>query len=193
MKLTAMFITGAIALAATQAVFADDTAAPTAFTLMKTGDQYVGVQSKGKVVQIYSEKSVGTLTPNIWYVVYYDPDATLKAVQVKFGGGQEMEVTHPGRFLEMASDDHKPFDMTLLKIDSDHALQIAQSQPVLQNIVLTSSKLSLAHGEMGPVWEVHFWASHNKNVNDNVDIGTITISANDGSIVKNDLHPNSLN
>jgi len=190
MKLNAVFITGAIALAATQLAFADNS---TAFNLMKTGDQFVGVQSRDKIVEIRSEKSVGTLAPNIWYVVYYDPDATLKSVQVKFGGGQEMEVSHPGRIIEMASDEHKPFDMSLLKVDSDRALQIASSQPVLQSIILTASQLTLSHGELGPVWEVHFWASRSKNVNDNVDIGVVTLSADDGSIVKNDLHPNSLN
>src|SRR5580658_1473845 len=137
MKLKGMFITGAIALAATQGAFAD----ATAFNLMKNGDQFVGVQSRDRVVQIRSEQSVGTLVPNVWYVVYYDPDATLKAVQVKFGGGQEMEVTHPGRVIEMMNDQHKPFDMSLLKVDSDRALQIASSQPILQGIIVTSSQL----------------------------------------------------
>ena len=28
-------------------------------------------------------KSIGSLTPNIWYVVFYDPTATLKAVRDK--------------------------------------------------------------------------------------------------------------
>jgi len=32
---------------------------PTAFELIKLGDQYVGVQSKDQVVQIRSDKSVG--------------------------------------------------------------------------------------------------------------------------------------
>ena len=30
--------------------------------------------------------------PNVWYVVYYDPDAVLKAVEVKFGAGKKMDV-----------------------------------------------------------------------------------------------------
>jgi hypothetical protein len=185
-----MFITGAIALAVTQLALADGT---TAFNLMKNGDQYVGTQSRDKVVQIRSEQSVGGVTPNIWYVVYYDPDATLKAVQVKFGGGAEMEVSHPGRILEMASDQHKPFDMSLLKLDSDRAIQIATTQPILQGLYVTSTKLSLDHGELGPVWTVHLWASRDKNANENVDIGTVTVSATDGTIVNNDLHPNSVN
>src|SRR5271167_4845184 len=73
---------------------------PTALDLARRGDQYVGVQSRDKVVQIRSEKSISSLTPNIWYVVYYDPDATFKAVEVKFGGGQELDVSRPWRVLE---------------------------------------------------------------------------------------------
>ena len=53
-------------------------AGPEALELIKLGDPYVGIQSKDKVVQIRSEKSIASLTPDIWYVVYYDPDATLR-------------------------------------------------------------------------------------------------------------------
>ena len=76
------FTVAAMTFAVTQVALAAD---PTAFELIKMGNQYVGVESKDKVVQIRSEKSIGRLVPNIWYVVYYDPDATLKAVEVKFG------------------------------------------------------------------------------------------------------------
>ncbi|MEI9959924.1 MAG: hypothetical protein WDM76_01975 [Limisphaerales bacterium] len=62
------------------------------FELAKKGNDYIGVQSKDKVVQIRSEKSVASLTPNIWYVVYYDPDATFKAIEVKFGAGEKLDV-----------------------------------------------------------------------------------------------------
>ena len=37
----------------------------TAFELIKEGNRYVGEESKDKVVQIRSEKSVGSLTPII--------------------------------------------------------------------------------------------------------------------------------
>jgi hypothetical protein len=93
----------AMTFAVVQAALAAD---PTAFELIKLGDQYVGSQSQDKVVQIRSEKSVGTLTPNIWYVVYYDPDATLKAVEVKFGAGQKLDVSHPLRLLEPVTTGH---------------------------------------------------------------------------------------
>src|SRR5882672_9697830 len=71
----------------------------TAFELAKEGNRFVGEQSKDKVVQIRSDKSVGSLIPSIWYVVYYDPDATLKSVEVKFGAGQKMDVKRPARVL----------------------------------------------------------------------------------------------
>src|SRR5262249_55248706 len=60
----------------------------TAFELISEGNRYVGEQAKDKVVQIRSEKSIGGLTPNIWFVVYYDPTANLKATEVKFGAGK---------------------------------------------------------------------------------------------------------
>src|ERR1700722_5484498 len=67
----------------------------TAYQLIKEGNRYVGGDAKDKVVQIRSEKSIGTLTPNVWYIVYYDPDATFKATEVKFGAGQKMDVKRP--------------------------------------------------------------------------------------------------
>ena len=40
-----------------------------AYDLIKEGNRYVGEQSKDKVVQIRSEKSIGGLTPTVWFVV----------------------------------------------------------------------------------------------------------------------------
>ncbi len=165
---------------------------PTAYELAKLGNQYVGVQSKDKVVQIRSDKSIGSLTPNIWYVVYYDPDASFKSVEVKFGGGQKMDVSHPWRALEMATDEHSVLDQDKLKVDSDKALKIAMDQPLLHNLTLKASKLTLGHGDAGPVWTVQFWAAKLKDPNDNADIGVVVLSATDGSVVKVDLHPNSV-
>jgi len=161
----------------------------TAFQLMKDGDQYLGVQSKGKVVQIRSDKSVASLTPNIWYVVYYDPDATLKAVEVKFGAGQKMKVSHPLRLLEPVTGEEKVLDKSKLAVDSDRALEIAKSQPLLTNLTLRASQFWLLHGETGPVWKIKLWAAKLKNPNAEADIGTVFISPADGSIVKMDLHP----
>jgi hypothetical protein len=164
----------------------------TAYDLIKEGNHFVGDQSKGKVVQIRSEKSIASLTPDIWYVVYYDPDSTLKAVEVKFGAGQKMKVSHPMRLLEPVTGEDKVLDRSRLNVDSDRALKIAKSQPLLNNLTLRASQLWLLHGDTGPVWKVKFWAAKLKHPNDDADIGVVIVSADDGSVVKTDLHPNSV-
>src|SRR5436853_7905394 len=73
----------------------------TAFELAKEADKHVGEDAKGKVVQLRSEKSIGSLTPSIWYVVLHDPDATAKATEIKFGAGQKLSVKRPARVLEL--------------------------------------------------------------------------------------------
>src|SRR5476651_2066327 len=85
-----MLAIAAMIFAVAQMAFA---AEPTAFDLVKLGNDYVGVQSKDKIVEVRSEKSVASLTPNIWHVVYYDPDTTFRAVEVKFGAGQKLGVS----------------------------------------------------------------------------------------------------
>lgn len=165
---------------------------PTAFELAKLGNQYVGVESKDKIVQIRSEKSVGTLVPSIWYVVYYDPDATLKAVEVKFGAGRKLDVSHPLRLLEPITGEDRVLDSAKLKVDSDKALKIASAEPLLKNLKLKAAQLTLRHGDLGPEWRVKLWAAKLKDPNDDADVGVVDISAADGSIVKVDLHPNSV-
>jgi hypothetical protein len=164
-------------------------AEPTAFDLVNKGDQYVGVQSKDKVIQIFSDKSVATLTPNIWHVVYYDPDSTFKTVEVKFGGGEEMEVSHPMRMFPAKSLDM--LDLEKLKVDSDRALKIAASQPLLNALTLRASKLALANTDDGVVWKVELWAAKVGDSTKEADIGSVTISATDKSIVRSDLHPSN--
>jgi hypothetical protein len=188
MKFKFLLITLLLA-AISRAAFADDA---TAFALVKRGDKYVGVQSQDKVVQIRSEKSIGSLTPNIWYVVYYDPDATFKSVQVKFGAGEKMDVSHPWRILEMADDAHTILDPDELKIDSGKAIKIATAQPLLEHLTLKATKLTLGHSDDGPVWRVEIWAAKLKNPADDASVGVVTLSAKDGKIIKADLHPNSV-
>lgn len=165
---------------------------PTAFDLVKAGDQYVGIQSKDKVVQIHSEKSVASLTPDIWFVIYYDPDASFKTVQVKFGAGQEMGVSYPGPFLGMRTDEHKPFDPSGLKVDSDRAIKIALSQPLLKNLKVNATQLWLERGDLGPQWRVKLWAARLDDPYKSARIGIIILSATDGSILQNGLHPGSV-
>jgi hypothetical protein len=94
--------------------------------------------------------------------------------------------------LEQVSDDKKVLDRTKLDVDSDRAINIARAQPVLEHLTLKASQLWLEHGDEGPQWRVKLWAAKLKNPNDNADIGVVIISAADGSVIKTDLHPNSV-
>ena len=163
----------------------------TAYQLIKQGDQYVGIQSKDRVVQIRSDKSVGSLTPDIWYVVYYDPDAMFRAIEVKFGAGEKMDVSRPGRVLELATDDKSPLDGTKFNVDSDRAIKIASSQPLLKNLTLRSTQLWLEHGDLGPQWRVKLWANKLSDPSHGANVGEVTIAAADGAVIKMDLHPDS--
>jgi hypothetical protein len=162
---------------------------PTAFSLMKEGNRYVGEQAKDRVVQVRSEKSVGGLNPTIWYVVYYDPTATFKAVEVKFGGGKMMDVKRPFRVIESVSSSGKEMDKEKLKVDSDKAIGMAVKEPVLENLEVRSVQAKLENSNSGPVWIIKLWASKLKNRNETADLGEITYSADDGKIIKNDIHP----
>jgi len=169
---------------------------PSAFDLIKEGNRYVGEQAKDRVVQIRSEKSVGTLTPNIWYVVYYDPTASLKSVEVKFGAGKMLTVKRPLRLLEPVTGGDQPLDRSKLKIDSNQAIEIARKEPLLQNLKITATRLTLdrvGEGVLGQggtgqgVWKVRLWAAKLRDPSRDADIGEVWVSASDGQVVKNDL------
>ncbi len=171
-------------------------AEPTALELIKEGNRYVGEQSKDKIVQIRSEKSVGTLEPNVWYLVYYDPTATLKAVEVKFGAGKMLSVRRPMRLLEPVTGADRALDHSKLKVDSNQAIKTAADEPLLKNLKLTATQLKLervGEGVLGlgpgdPAWRVRLWAAKLRNPRRDADLGEIWISAADGKVVKNDLH-----
>ena len=176
-------------------------AAPTAFDLIKEGDRFVGEQAKDKVVQIRSDKSVASLTPNVWYIVYYDPTATLKAVEVKFGAGKMRSVKRPMRLLEPVTNSDTPLDRDKLKTDSDQAIEIALAESPLKDIKVTASQLKLervGEGVLGrggpgePVWKVKLWAAKLANPNRNAEIGEVWISAADSKVVKSELHINRI-
>jgi len=160
----------------------------TAFELVAAGNQYVSEASKNHVVQIRSDKSVGSLVPEFWYVVYYDPSATLKAVEVKFGGGKEMEVKRPMRLLEPMRGNQRVLDSDKLKVDSDRALSIALAEPLLKNINLKATQFWLEHGDLGPRWRIRLWASKINNPSKLEDIGEIFVAADSGQVIKDDLH-----
>ena len=161
----------------------------TAFELAKEADKHVGEDAKGKVVQLRSEKSVGSLTPNIWYVVLYDTDATAKATEIKFGAGQKLSVKRPARILEFATRSQLPLDKDKLKIDSDKAIKTATEEPLIKNLKLTATKLVLEKWDTGPVWKVRIWAEKLRDSKRDADLGEVFIDAESGKVVKNDLHP----
>ena len=190
MKLSGGQWLAALLLAGGLSQIASLAAEPTAFELIKEGKRHAGEEAKGRVVQIRSEKSIGTLMPNIWYVVYYDPDATAKATEVKFAAGTKVSVKRPARILEPITRSHRELAKEKLKIDSDKAIQIAKSDPLLKNVTLTNTEMRLERGEgEQPVWKVKLWASKIRKPSETVHIGEIHISAEDGKVVKNDLKP----
>ena len=162
----------------------------TAFELMKEANRYVGEQAKDRVVQIRSEKSIGSLSPTIWYVVFRDPTATFKAVEVKFGGGKMLDVKRPVRAVEFATG-NKPMNRDRLKVDSDKAIKTASSESMLEKLTLKAVQAKLDdNADFGPVWKLKFWAAKLSNPNSQAEIGEIWVSADDGKVVKNDLHIN---
>jgi hypothetical protein len=173
----------------------------TAFDLIKEGNRYVGEDAKDKIVQIRSEKSISSLTPNTWYIVYYDPNATLKSVEVKFAAGKKVDVKRPLRLLEPVTGGDAPLDRDKLKVDSDAAIKAALKEPLLQNIKVTSTLLKLervGEGVLGisgagqAVWKVKLWAAKLHDPSRDAEIGEVWISALDGKVLKSDLHINKV-
>lgn len=165
---------------------------PTAFELVKLGNEYVGKDSKDKVVQIRSEKSIGTTIPAVWYVVYHDADATFKAIEVKFGAGKKMKVGRPLRVIETVSDSDRVFDKAQLKVDSDKAIQIAKAEELLKPLDIRATQLWLQQSADGPVWKVKLWAAKLRSPMNDADIGDVFISAKDGKVIRSNLHINSV-
>jgi len=166
------------------------TNSPTAFTLAKEGNRYIGEQAKDKIVQIRSERSSGALTPGVWYVVYYDSTAALKATEVKFSNGKMVDVKRPLRLLEATSRKSEPLPKEKLKVDSDVALKIATQQGSLDNVNLQSTEMRLTRGPADePVWKIQLWAIGPKEPKYETPVGDLTISAVDGKVIEADLKP----
>src|SRR5208282_47450 len=111
-------------------------AEPTALQLIKEGNRFVGEQSKDKVLAIYSDKSLVGLTPGIWYVDYYDPDAKYKIIEVKFGAGLKLDVKRPWKLFGGSGSEDRKLNLKTLKVDSDAAIGIATSQQLLKPLTL---------------------------------------------------------
>lgn len=189
MKKTASIRKGIAALVLLALPFVASAKEMTAFDLIKEGNRYVGEHVRDKVVQVRSEKSIGGLTPTIWYVVYYDTTASLKAMEVKFGAGKMLDVKRPFRLLEPVTREDLPMDRAKLKINSDLAIATALKEPLLEKLTITATSLKLDRQRDGTqAWRVRVWAAKLRNPNKDVDIGDIYINAEDGKVVRTDLH-----
>jgi hypothetical protein len=126
----------------------------------------------------------------VWFVVYYDTTASMKATEVKFGAGKMLDVKRPFRLIEMAGE-NIPIDRTKMKVDSAEALKTATKEPLLEKLTLTATQLKLDREKDGSViWKVKIWASKLRNASRDVNIGEVHVSAEDGKVIKSDLHIN---
>ena len=159
-----------------------------AFELVKEGNRYVGEQSKNKIALLRSEKSIASPEPNVWSVVYYDPLARNKAVEVKFGAGQMMSVKRGAKFFDFMSGSPRPMDLEDLKVDSKEALQIAMEQPLLKTIKISASRLKLQALDTGePVWFVSLWAPKLRDSTKDAEVAQTRINAKDGRVIETDI------
>jgi hypothetical protein len=168
----------------------------TAFEVAKEGNRFINKQSKDQVVQIRSEKSAGSLTPQVWHVIYYDADAPLKAIEVKFVDGKKVGVKRPVRVLEPVFNAPEPLSGDKLKIDSDEAIKIAAREPLLARLTVKATQLTLQRrcaADDTPVWKVRLWAAKSKKPDASVEVGEVIISARDGVVLKSALKPARVN
>jgi hypothetical protein len=160
----------------------------TGLSLIKDANDYVGKDVRDQVVQIRSEKSVAGTEPNIWYVVFYDKDATFKTAEVKFGAGKKLDVKHPMRGPTAYINDKNILDQKVLKIDSNKAIKIAIAEPLLDKLTIRATQLWLERVDNVATWRVRLWAQKLRHPNDDANIGDVSISAEDGKVLKSDLH-----
>lgn len=165
---------------------------PTAFQLAKDGNRFVGEPSRDQVLEIYSDQSIASLTPTIWTVAYFDPDANFKVVEVKFGSGLKLDVRRPWKLLG-AGKVANVIDLKKFSVDSDAAVKIATTQQVLKPFALKSTQLWLRPGDDGLVWRVRLWAAKLGHPDDTEEIGDLFISPVDGKVMRADLHIDRLN
>jgi hypothetical protein len=158
-----------------------------AFRLAQEGNRYVGEQCRDKIVEIHSERSSGSLIPTVWYLLYYDPDASFKAAEVTFKGGQKRASTRPFRPFDPLSAD-KILDRSKLKLDSDEALKVASNQEAVKPLALKAAQCWLQRESGNPVWRIRLWAAKLRDPTHMADIGDVYIAADDGTVVRTNLH-----
>lgn len=188
-KILPVAVGGLLLLAAVPALAGSP---PTAFQLIQDGNHYVGDPSRNQVLEINSDKSIAGLTPSIWTVSYFDPDAVSRVVKVKFGAGLKLDVSRPWRPFDSAKKT-EVLDMDSFRVDSDQAIKIATAQQVLAPFTLKATQLRLAPCADGIVWRVRLWAAKLGQPKTSVDIGEIYVSPVDGKVVRASLNISRLN
>ncbi|HLX72259.1 MAG TPA: hypothetical protein VKV04_21790 [Verrucomicrobiae bacterium] len=160
----------------------------TAFSLIKDANDYVGKDTRDKIIGFRSEKSIAGLNPNIWYIVYYDHDTTFRTTEVKFGAGQKLDVRHPMRPPFDYVNDKDLLDLKRLKVDSNQAIKTAIAQPLLEKLNVRATQLWLQNRDGVPTWQVRLWAAKLRHPDSDANIGDVFVSADDGKVTKTDLH-----
>jgi len=163
-------------------------AEPTAFDLLKEGNRHIPEEVKDQVVQIRSEKSRDGLTPDTWFIRYYDIGARTKETELKFENGKSPRLRRPFRLFARAGAASNVLDQAKLKVDSNVALKTAQKDRLLEKLQLTNSQMTLENSEDVPVWKITFWAGKAREPGKTAEIGKIFVNAEDGKVVHRDLH-----
>lgn len=162
--------------------------APTAFELMKLGDQFLEKPARGHVIQAVSEQSTQGLVPHVWSIVYYDVTAPKRPVRVRFNSGKMVDTSRPLRLFSRLQGQTRPLNQNRLKIDSDKALEIATAQPNLKNIRLRASKMELRWDKsQQPVWQVDLYAEKESDPAKTVHLDFVLISPETGEVLENYL------
>jgi len=161
----------------------------TALQLVKLGNHYINEESQDEVIQITSEKTVGSLTPESWRINYYNPKATFKVTEVRFENGKMIRVREPDRVFNIfAPGARKPMDLSKINLDSDDALKVVMDLPEAQAQTIISVEMKLQRGFGGfPVWQINLFGESQSNASDEKDLGTVILLATDGEIMKNTL------
>lgn len=161
----------------------------TALQLVKLGNHYINEESQDEVIQITSEKTVESLTPESWRINYYNPKATFKVTEVRFENGKMIRVREPDRVFNIfAPGARKPMDLSTINLDSDDALKVVMDLPEAQAQTIISVEMKLQRGFGGfPVWQINLFGESQSNASYEKDLGTVILLATDGKILKNTL------
>jgi hypothetical protein len=166
----------------------------TAFELAKEAERYISEPAKGKLVKAHSMKSFNESTPSAWALLFHDPTTAFETVEVSFRSGQMTAVKFPPDYFGAKLGIRpRPFDKKQLNVDSDKAMEMALKEPLLDHLTLKASEVWLDWRDGVPAWRIKLWAAKSRNPNAEADLGEIILSADDGRIIRRDLHPERVN